>query len=277
MQVVPQGPPPPMVLGPSGLRNPLVILFATVAVAVMAHGFVSFVAALIAVSCFVALARTSFRDVTGATIALALGLMLFAGSVIGLGANSDVDDDDYGGNDYGAYDGPSSGVSQAAQDPANPLADAATADADRTGADAPPETPPGSAAGAALGDLYSVPLSAPRVSDPGDPPSPGGPGRLVSADAADRLPVLENADEASRVLAYYYPLQPPATPDTAVLWLLVAPDGHVTSGGKQLISSTRSEAAQAAIATAPFLRYRPATQGGSPVDVWITQRMVIVP
>jgi hypothetical protein len=57
----------------------------------------------------------------------------------------------------------------------------------------------------------------------------------------------------------------------------VAADGRVTAGGKQLIHASSPVASQAAIATIPFLRYRPASQGGSPVDVWVTQRMVTVP
>jgi ribosomal protein L39E len=64
-------------------------------------------------------------------------------------------------------------------------------------------------------------------------------------------------------------------PDTVILWLRVGTGGRVTSN--QVITSTSRAAAEAAVATVPYLRFAPGEKDGRAVPAWISQRMVVVP
>jgi len=264
-RVMPRGTPAPAVFGADGLRNPLVMGLPSLALGVLAHGVVSLFGFLGAFFCLLLLVRDPGRHVRTSTLAVAVCLTLFVGAMAGL--YSSASQRDYDDGVYTHIDPPSGNdVPLIQPDPAPaPL-------------DAPPQTGR-SMTDVLLADIDAAPRKGAEIADPGPAPEPGFSGPITDAYAVDRLPVLENRDEAARALTWFYPYQtrPDPTAENAMLWLHVSADGHVTAEGRQLIRSTSRDAGDAAMATVPYLRYTPATQNGHAVDVWITQRLVIAP
>ena len=266
-QVAPPGSSLAAALGPSGLGSPAALVLPALILWVGTHGFVSFLALVVFLNCLVALVRTGWKNVTGTSLggAVALSLMvLMAMRVTGSAANGDH------GHSV-LRDLPAADPAYQAPPPAAPVWS--------YDAGAWEDGIPGirSLDDLLLADLVAAPPA--RLSDPGTPPEPGHPGPLADGYRVDRLPVLDNPDEAARTLAWFHTAAPTpgATRANAVLWLHVAADGHVTADGRRLIRSTSRQVADAAIFTVPYLRFRPAIKDGQPVDVWVAQRMVIEP
>jgi hypothetical protein len=261
VQAVPWGSSLAAALGPAGLGSPAALIVPAIILWVGTHGFVAFLAAAVFLNCLVALIRTGWKNVTGTSLAAAVALSLFvlmAMGVIGRAAN--------GGYGHSVLRDLPPAPYQAPP-PAAPVRsyDAGPGEGGVPGI--------GSMDALLLADLVAAPPAG--VADPGTPPEPGHPGVLADGTEVDQLPVLENTNEAARALAWFYTAG--AMPANAVLWLHVAADGRVTAEGRLVIRSTSREVADAAIYTAPYLRFRPALKDGRPVDVWVAQRMVIEP
>ncbi|HET7229201.1 MAG TPA: hypothetical protein VFJ16_04330 [Longimicrobium sp.] len=269
------GPPAPAVFGPSGLQNPLVYVMSGVMVALVGHGFPALAGVVVA---FGALARLvlmdTWKNVRASTVALAVCLALFVGAMAGLGFGDDGYADDsisgtYGGTPYGSGALPT-GQPSVADPSVAPALPGQPGNAEATGGRSMMDV--------LLADLHSTPVSE-GVEDPGPPLEPGEAGELVDGDRVERLPSLDNEREAARALAWFARENAPdgARADSVMLWLHVSAGGQVTAEGRQLIRSTSSAAAAAAIAAVPYLHYRPAMYKGHAVGTWVTQRLVIDP
>jgi|GEM_PF-855239 len=271
---VPTASPPLAVFGPSGVRNPLVFALAGLTAFAAGHGAVAALGFVMLLAGGLMTLTSEFRHVRAFTLFVALLVSLCVAWVAGIGWSS-ADGDDRPGSvlrDLGSDDGSS---------PVLPLPGGVEV---APVPDAPPEVVSESAERGMMdvqvADLYSAPVDG-ATFDPGPLPGarPSEPGELADGTSVDHLPSLQNEAQASRALAAFYRggTRRDAERDTALLWLHVGADGRVTPDGHQLVTSTTSQAAIAAIAAVPYLRYRPATKDGAPVGVWITQRMVIVP
>jgi len=265
---------PAAVFGPSGARNPLVFALAGLTAFAAGHGAIPALGLVMAAVAGMMLAMGEWRHIRSTTVFLAICASLCVASVVGMGWSNAYDDDRPASvlRDLGSDDGSS---------PVLPLPGGVEV--------APvPDAPPAVVSESAergmmavqVADLYSAPVDG-ATFDPGPLPGegPNEPGELADAASVDHLPSLQNEAQASHALAALYPggTRRDAERDTALLWLHVGADGRVTPDGHQLVTSTTPQAAIAAVAAVPYLRYRPATKDGGPVGVWITQRMVIVP
>jgi len=249
------GPPPPAVFGPSGLRNPLVVLLAATAM-LFQGGTLAGLAVILVVLALVDVLLHGWRQIRLSTFSLAVAVMV----VVFLLGN----------------------LARHANDPSPPpFLDApsgvgASADA------LPPADDPILVRPALsefeLRTLYSRPVRrASRTLPPPPAAALAEDGHGYQGPDLDRLPLLENEGEAARVLAAAFARtgRVRAPEDTAVLWLRVGLGGRVTSS--QVISSTSRAVAEAAVATVPYLRFAPGEKDGEAVPAWVTQRMVVVP
>jgi hypothetical protein len=136
-----------------------------------------------------------------------------------------------------------------------------------------------------VGDIVSAPVYEAIAMDSEAPRPPADGMALPPNDHAwtavdvKRRPELANRELVAQVLARFRAVAKPApaAPDTVVMWLRVGRDGRVPAEGWQVISSTSTNAREAAKMAVPYLRYRPGQAEGRPVSVWVTQRMVFEP
>ncbi|HEU4561545.1 MAG TPA: hypothetical protein VFS20_27215, partial [Longimicrobium sp.] len=255
----------PVFFGRSGVINPLVYTAGSFGAMVALGGFGSFVAGLVVFVGLVMLAAGEWRSVRPVTLLLAFCAMLGTGIVMSGFAG---DPDDY------YTDGPGGGM-PVYTDP-SPLPTVPGENNETS--EAAPE-PPSSMMDVLLADIRSAPVSEP-LDFPGMPLEPGTPGMtVIDATGVDRLPALENMDDAAVALAFYYQreVRGGATPDSVMLWLHVTSSGRVSAQGQHLIRSSSPEATAAALATVRHLQYSPAKSDGRAVGTWITQRFVIQP
>ncbi|HEV7587930.1 MAG TPA: hypothetical protein VGO40_07335 [Longimicrobium sp.] len=261
------GRPAPSVFGPSGVRNPLVVLLA--AVAMLAQGgTLAVIAVVLMVLALVDLLLNGWRQIRGSTVALAVVVLVVVSVLVDLAG-------------YAAEPSPP------ALPPAFDFPSPAAPSSDAPPADAPSPDEPASAAEPIqvrtaadfmLGTLNSAPVSTAPQTLP-DPPAPvaADDGQGYQAPDLDRLPRLVNEQRAASVLASAFARTDGVlfSPDTAVLWLRVGSEGRVTSS--QVISSTSRAASVAATASVPYLRFAPGEKDGRKVPAWVSQRMVLVP
>jgi hypothetical protein len=245
-------PPPPTVFGPSGLGNPLVHLLSAAALTQLG-GVLGLIAGIVALVALVTLVKNRGRHIQVSTVILAVVLTMVLGIVGGLATSAGEPDDP------ALYPG----VFGTQPYEAPPPAEAVQA---------------GTEPGSVLGTLFSVPVSETPQSLPDAPARVSPEARHGYADSdLDRLPRMENEDEAARVLATAFERtgRVRVRPDTAVLWLRVESSGRVSTS--QVITSTSRSVGEAAEAVVPYLLYTPGEKNGVTVPAWIRQRMVVVP
>jgi hypothetical protein len=256
------GPPPPAVFGPSGLRNPLVVLLASVAMLAQG-GTLAVIASVLMVLALVGVLLNGWKQIRLSTVSLAVVVMVV---VFLLGNLASHANDPSPPPFPEVIDAPPAGTPSSEAPPADAPAPAAEPIRVRTADDF------------MIPELRSVPVSQ----APGTLPEPlaeaaGDDGHGYDAPSLDRLPRLENGAEAAGVLATAFARtgRVRVRPDTVVLWLRVGIWGQVTS--EQVISSTSRAAADASLQTIPYLRFAPGEKDGRKVPAWISQRMVLVP
>jgi hypothetical protein len=247
----------PAVFGPSGVLNPLVPLLAAGSL-VVHGGALGMVAALVAAAALAALLRDGGKNIRMVTVVVALALMLLLNAVMSIASGADSSSPP---PPIPAFVTPPADVAPPAAEVVPPQARVRTVD------------------DFMVPELVSVPVSrAPAAlpEEPGAVPTYGDPNAYDAPDV-DRLPRLENEQEAARALATVFAQSgvQRSRPDTAVLWVLVGEDGRVK--GSQVVFSTSRRVAQASVQTLPYLRYVPGMKKPQVVSVWISQRMIVVP